>query len=364
MTTSPLVSIIIPTYNRAALLKKALESARKQTYPNIEIIVVNDGSTDNTEEALASYRDDIIYIKQENQGLPTTKNVGLSRASGEFIAILDDDDLFLPEKIERQVEMFRENPLLGVCATGAYYIDADDRITGTCIPPTISRKTQVLQLLRQCLFIQSSVMVRRKLHDELGNYKLILSSDYEFWLRSALHYPIGVIKEPLTMYRRHKNQLTSEKYHPILAYEAKELILDIVLNAPIQKIIPSLQDEKAGYAILGLILSERRFYFQSEEQFKKALPSSAGIFGLGMLSIIKRDYDQAKAYFERVSPSHPLAAKVSEALSFIARIKEITQKPSVNNASPEAVSLRKDFSKFYSSVIRENLFLCLKNRRK
>ena len=353
----PKVSIIIPTYNRAALLLKALESAKAQTYPNIEIIVVNDGSTDNTEETLAPYMDEIHYIKQENQGCAAAKNTGLSYATGEFITNLDDDDLFLPQKVERQVEMFMKGLEIGICATGVYHIDANGQITGTYIPPTLSRETQVLRLLGHCFFVQSSVMIHRKCHEKLGGYKLMLSEDYDFWLRVALHYEIGVVKELLTKYRRHSNQITSRENHPRLFADVHKIILDFIDNVPMEQIIPSLRKEKEGYAILGLILCEHKLFAQAEQKFNEALPSKSGIFGLGMLSILKRDYDQAKAYFERVDTSHPLAAKVDSALAFIARIKELTQKPGVNNDSPEAVSLRKDFSKFYSSVIRENLSL-------
>ena len=360
MNISPLVSIIIPTYNRAALLKKALASARKQTYPNTEIIVVNDGSTDNTDEVLAPYMDDIIYIKQENQGLPTTKNVGLSRASGEFIAILDDDDLFLPEKIERQVEKFRKNPDIGICATDAYYIDADDKIIGTYTTPTMTRQTQVLKLLRRCILVQSSVMVHRKCHDKLGTYKPILSSDYDFFLRVAPYYKISVVKEPRTMYRRHGNQLTSEKYWDTLLKECKEIILDFIEETPIERIVPFGSKEE-GHAILGLILCEHKYFEQAEQQFLKALPSYSGCFGLGLLFMIQRDYELARTYFKRVDDSHPLTAKVDEALSFITRIKEIARNGLTNDSS-EAIQLRKDFGKFYSSIIFENIRLMLEGK--
>lgn len=355
----PKVSIIIPTYNRSQLLPKALDSALAQTYPNTEIIIVNDGSTDNTEEALAPYMNDIHYIKQENRGCAGAKNTGLSYATGELITNLDDDDMFLPQKVERQVEMFMKRPEIGICATGVYYIDANDQITGTYIPPKLRQETQVLKLLRYCFFIQSSVMIDRKCHEKLGGYKLMYSEDYDFWLRVALHYEIGVVKELLTKYRRHINQITSKENHPNLFRDVHKIILDFVENVPMEQIIPSLRKREEGNAILGLVLCEHKLFTQAEHFFKEAFPSPSGIFGLGMLSIFKKDYDQAKVYFEQVDTSHPLAAKVDEASSFITRIKELTQKAGVTNASPEAVLLRKDFSKFYSSVFRENLSLAI-----
>ena len=96
----PIVSVIMPTYNRASLLPKAIDSVFSQNYPDIELIVVNDGSTDNTEEALEPYRDKITYIKKANGGCGDAKNAGLKAANGKYITHLDDDDLMMPERID------------------------------------------------------------------------------------------------------------------------------------------------------------------------------------------------------------------------------------------------------------------------
>ena len=163
---SPLVSIIIPTYNRAHYLPETLESALGQTYPDIEIIVINDGSTDNTEQALKRYMKHIRYIYQENRGLAATKNRGIEVAKGELICNLDDDDRFHPEKVERQVEMFVSNPRLGLCATGTKFYDtvfSPEAFAFVRTPPRLSPKTQVLELLRYCCLAQSSVMIHPQL---------------------------------------------------------------------------------------------------------------------------------------------------------------------------------------------------------
>ncbi|MCZ6674209.1 MAG: glycosyltransferase family 2 protein, partial [Verrucomicrobia bacterium] len=148
--TNPLVSIIILTYNRAKLLIEALESVLAQTYRNIEIIVVNDASPDNTEEVLLPYMKHIRYIKNEkNLGCAGSKNVGLEAARGELITNLDDDDCIKPEKIARQVEMFQERPQMGVCATGTIHIDKDGQHIRTYMPPRFSRRNQTLLFLRK-----------------------------------------------------------------------------------------------------------------------------------------------------------------------------------------------------------------------
>lgn len=108
--SDPLVSVVIPSYNRATLIAESLDSVFAQTYPRLEVIVVDDGSTDGTEAAVAPYRDRIIYIRQQNQGLAGARNTGNARATGEFIAWLDSDDLWNPEKTALQVAYLRKRP--------------------------------------------------------------------------------------------------------------------------------------------------------------------------------------------------------------------------------------------------------------
>ena len=117
------VSIIIPTYNRPRWLPQTIESALGQTYPDFEIIVVNDGSTYDIEQVLEPYRDKINYIYKENGGPGSAVNVGIAASTGEYISRIDDDDLFLPNKLERQVERFQQNPQLGLVASDHHIIN-------------------------------------------------------------------------------------------------------------------------------------------------------------------------------------------------------------------------------------------------
>src|ERR1051325_7839947 len=103
----PLVSVIVPTYNRANLLRETIESVLAQTYPNIELIVVDDGSTDETPELLKQYDDRLAYIRKQNAGGTAARNTGILAAHGEYLNFLDHDDLFLPTKIERQVKILQ-----------------------------------------------------------------------------------------------------------------------------------------------------------------------------------------------------------------------------------------------------------------
>ena len=104
---APLVSVIIPTYNRAEIIEEAVDSVLAQDYKDFELIVVDDGSTDNTSEVLATYGDDIRVLYQENKGVSAARNRGISEAAGKLIAFLDSDDLWMPQKLTTQVEFFR-----------------------------------------------------------------------------------------------------------------------------------------------------------------------------------------------------------------------------------------------------------------
>ncbi|MCZ6680196.1 MAG: glycosyltransferase [Candidatus Poribacteria bacterium] len=356
----PKVSIIIPTYNRARYLTEALESALQQTYSNLEVIVVNDGSTDETEAVLAPYMKHIRYIKRENGGCAATKNTGLEAATGEFITNLDDDDRILPEKIQRQVEMFMERPNLGLCGTGVNFIDADGKVTGHYIPPQISPRTQVIQLFRRCLLMQSSVMIHRKCHDHLGNYKRILAQDYEFWLRVSVHYEVGVLPELLTEYRNHGDQSTDLRNNlPRINASINQFTRDFIEQTQIERIVPGVRSYPEAHALCGVLLCEKKLFAEAQDQFSKTLPNPVGHFGLFLLRLHEKQFTEAKTHVEQVKASDsPFASKVEEALLLMERAQTITQKPKVyHNTSPEVVRLRNDLSHFHTSVIRQLLFL-------
>jgi teichuronic acid biosynthesis glycosyltransferase TuaG len=349
---SPKVSIIIPTYNRVRYLREALDSALSQTYPNIEIIVVDDGSTDNTEQVVARYGKHLCYIKQENAGCAAAKNTGLAHASGVLLTNLDDDDRIHPEKIARQVAQFEANPALGICGTGVNFIDKDGNLIEPYMPPRFSRDTQVLQLLRRCFLVQPSVMIHRKVHDHLGGYKLMLSEDYEFWLRAALHYDIGVVEDYLTDYRQHGKQITGPQTRPALMQAVEGLIQDFVERTPIAQIIQQLRVETYGYALIGVLLCEQKLFELAETYFERVLPDVAGTFGFGTAKFLQKDLSGAKSDFERVSTqSSPLQAKATEALRLIARTQSVLAEPEICNTSPEVESLRREVSGFYAGVI-------------
>ena len=356
---NPKVSIVIPTFNRAHYLPEALECALNQTYPNIEIIVVNDGSTDNTESVLAPYMKRIRYIKRKNGGCAAAKNTALKVATGEFITNLDDDDRIVPEKIARQVEMFKERPSMGVCGTGVAFIDAEGKVTGHYRPPALSRRTQVLELLRKCILVQSSVLIHQKCHQRLGNYKITHGQDYDFWLRVALHYEIGVIPDLLTSYRHHGEQITGQANRRNVRAAVARIILGFLHRTPVTRIIPDVRSYPECHALLGLSLCEQRLFGYANTYLQQALPNPAAHIVFFVLKLHERQFAEASDHIGQVEASEsPFTSNVEEGRRLMARVVEVTRNASAyNNTCEKVVQLRADMSRFHTSVARQLLRL-------
>lgn len=197
---APLVSVIIPTYNRAAYLLKALQSVKEQTYQFLEIIVIDDGSTDNTRMMLKDYDGPVRYFYQENQGISGARNAGIMNAHGEYVAFLDSDDYWVPEKTERQVALFEQNPGYGLVASRCASIRLDGSYRERNRP---GKSGWVLADLFKANFIRTSTaMVKKQCFERIGLFDEDLKEceEYDLWLRIAAHYPMGFINKSLAVY--------------------------------------------------------------------------------------------------------------------------------------------------------------------
>lgn len=204
------VSVIIPAYNCARFLPKAIESSLLQKHSVVEIVVVNDGSTDGTDEAVRPYLDRIRYIKQENKGLSAARNAGFRASTGKFICFLDADDLLLPDKFDRQLAMFREEPDLGVVISGYLDVEADGKtvINSVCKP---WNRDGLKRLLNHEVFPPHAALVRREVLEKSSlfpeNIDTVESQeDWQLWLDLALDgVQFGSVVEPTCLYRRNVN---------------------------------------------------------------------------------------------------------------------------------------------------------------
>lgn len=203
------VSIIIPTYNRSQLLRLTVESVLAQTYPNIETIVIDDGSTDDTAAAMAEYAGRIIYIRQEkNQGAAKAIEIGLQAASGEYINSLDHDDLFMPTKIERQVQILESRPDIDLVYCQSITIDKDGNLVGKA---TTLPEQDILKELVMANFIWSGApLLRRCCLEAIPIHEKAAILDWNVWLRIALAgHRFACVQEPLGAYRVLQNSMMS-----------------------------------------------------------------------------------------------------------------------------------------------------------
>ncbi|MBO8173073.1 MAG: glycosyltransferase [Bacillaceae bacterium] len=209
-----MISVIIPVYNREQFIAEAIDSVLNQTYPQVEIIVVNDGSTDETARVLNTYRDKIRYIEQENRGPSAARNTGIRAARGDFIAFLDSDDLFLPEKLAEQIRLFdQEN--VGLVYSWYYKLDYNKK-RKRLLRPCFSEDRQIMQkqLLERTHTIRTSTVMMQKncFHDVgLFNERYFYSQDWDMWLRTASRYDFACVKKPLAVYRRHRYNRVADK---------------------------------------------------------------------------------------------------------------------------------------------------------
>ena len=219
-----MISVIIPTYNRAHLLPRALDSILSQSCLPNEIIVVDDGSNDDTSALMTSVYPEIAFIQQPNIGVSCARNVGIKSASGDWIAFLDSDDEWFPEKLEVQMNALYKNPELKICHTNEIWIR-----NGTRVNPKKKHKKFGGWIFQKCLPLccisPSSVIIHKSIFDEVGLFddSLLVCEDYDLWLRITARNPVLYIEKPLLRkYGGHNDQL-SRKYWGMDRFRIKSL---------------------------------------------------------------------------------------------------------------------------------------------
>ncbi len=207
----PLVSVIIPTFNRGHIIARSVDSVLAQTFTDYEIIVVDDGSTDNTGEFLKKhYGDRIQYISQSvNKGLANARNRGIEASRGTYIAILDDDDLWLPEKLALQVELLKKDPELSLAYCGTMKVNSRGELIEEIRP---SQRGQIFEamLYQNCLLGPASVAIfPRAVLRASGMFDAGLSScaDWDLWIRMARNGKVDFVNRPLVQYVIHENNM-------------------------------------------------------------------------------------------------------------------------------------------------------------
>jgi glycosyltransferase involved in cell wall biosynthesis len=210
---TPVFSVIIPTFNRAALVTEAVRSVLQQTFGDFEIVVVDDGSSDDTREALRPYAGRIRYVHQENAGVAAARNRGIAESRGEYLAFLDSDDLFAPRMLEQARCTFEDHPEAGAVFTAEIEMDAQGRPRRVITKRTRGDFFTPAGMIGRDTHIGSGRpgVVRRRWVQKLGGYdeSLRCAVDCDLWIRYSFHMPMVLQPEPLVFRRLHSSNLAS-----------------------------------------------------------------------------------------------------------------------------------------------------------
>ena len=223
MNEYPKISVIIPSYNSGKFLNEAIESVVNQTYKNLEIIIVNDGSIDDTEKIAKEWQEKdkrVRYLKyQSNRGLPAARNTGIKNSQGDYLAFLDADDIWLPSKLETQLEKIKETKS-DLIFSNWYIWSAKSNhkslaITKKIFLGSLNQSRLLCLFIRRNLGNPSTALLKKEKLFEVGFFdeELFSSEDYDLWLRFILKGgKISFINQPLIYYRKHSEQMTTNDY--------------------------------------------------------------------------------------------------------------------------------------------------------
>ena len=211
----PKVSVIIPCYNREKFVEETIQSVLTQTYPNKEVIAVDDGSTDSSRMVLEGFRDSITILEHpghQNRGQSASINLGIKCSTGKYISILDSDDLFAQNKIEKQVSFLENNPIIGLVYANGFAIDENGKKLYRMYDETHKEESNPELVLMDCYFlVPNNAMVRRTIFEKAGEFDEALRAgqDHDMAIRLAEVAKMAYIDEPLFYYRRHQNSISA-----------------------------------------------------------------------------------------------------------------------------------------------------------
>lgn len=249
MTRAPLVSVIVPTYNRAEYLAETIDSVLAQDHGHIEVIVVDDGSTDATADVLAPYADRITVLRQANRGQAHAVNAGLAEARGEYLTLVSDDDPLLPEALGVLVEVLETDLDALVAYPDWYLIDSDGEV---CIEmPGLAYSLADMVRYHLCL-PGPCTLFRRRAVDLVGGWdpRWRWVADYDFWMRIGLHGPMVRVPRVLATWRRHASGATTATPRVAMAREQVEVVAAFFARDDLPADIRALEAEAMGTAYM------------------------------------------------------------------------------------------------------------------
>lgn len=319
-----LVSVVIPTYNRAHIVLDALKSIHQQSYRPIELILVDDGSTDNTASVVQHWIESLKtddrflarYVHQSNKGGNPARNLGIREASGQFVAFLDSDDLWQPEKLTKQMDVLQSDNRIGGVYCGLRHIFMQTGIVQTPPPrayPCGDLKAQML--VRDVTAPTSTYLVRASAFERVGCFDELLQArqDWDMWIRLAANYQIGVVPEVLVDFREHGGDRTAS--NPQREIDAYQTIMKKYAMLRSQCPLPIRQAAKAAfYRRMGRVhfhykqaIAQAFIYqFRAIISWPFIFDSYAALFGMLLPKNVRQS---AHSLWNRVFGSTALAVK-------------------------------------------------------
>lgn len=299
--SNALISVVIPTYNRAHLVLDAIWSVVGQSYRPLEIVVVDDGSQDETQAVIeawvAEHREkgvELQYVYQENQGGNVARNTGIQSSTGKYVAFLDSDDCWNSQKLALQLEVFRMEPEVGAVYSGLRHVKVGDEHGGDSasrIYPSGNILSQML--VRDVTAPTSTYMVRRKVFDEVGFFDVSLQArqDWDMWIRVASAYKIGCVGKPLVDFREHEGERTAS--NPMKEVRAYEVIIEKYAH------LRAKEGWRVRAAAMGAYYKRMgRVYFHHKLSLGKAF-----IFSMKSLCVWPFDFDAWAAFAGMLMPT-------------------------------------------------------------
>jgi glycosyltransferase involved in cell wall biosynthesis len=297
----PKVSVIIPTYNRGSLIKRAVDSVLSQTFKDYEIIIIDDGSKDDTKDVLAPYMDRVRYVHQANAGISKARNHGIELAKGQYIAFLDSDDYWAPEKLEVQAEILDGNPKVGIVYGRMPIVNEHGEVLG--MKPNGPSGKNFQELLRVWGDLPtSSVMTRKECFDRVGVFDPDLPpmEDIDMWIRIAYHYDLHEIEgKVLAYYWRHDHQITKDLvkvYSGLVKIHSK--ILKMFKDADIPRDLLLRKLVSNQYTLSRVYYKQKKFAeaFDNVAQALGLYPAVGALFIKSTDNVIKKLIKLLKPY--------------------------------------------------------------------
>ncbi len=272
----PEVSVIIPVYNHERFIGECVESVLAQDFPSLEVIVVDDGSTDGTPDILRYYRNEIRYIRQENRGCAAALNVGVKAARGDYVAWLSSDDVFLPGKIRAQMDVFREREEVVLVYTDFRIIDSEGRRLQDVLIDYGEEGIYLFSLLSANIINGSSVLMRKKAVESLGGFDetLPVDVDGDMWFRMlAAGMKFAHVPEILLLYRFHETNLSRDVKR--MHFWKDKVRARSIEAAPVENMFGDYVEREGftpskGYLVLADLMMKGGFLQASKAAFRKA----------------------------------------------------------------------------------------------